>query len=353
MKGERAGHLSAYLLCACLLLSLLSGCGKNGNDRNDDGRGDIVEDQTPATVETINAEDFYGCWEYTDTDAWLYFYGDGTYERLTEDSVEESGAYYMEDGELCLEDSGLRFALDGEGGMVSSDGETLFLSELPEAFQEGRGDYFEPEPVAYFEERGYSFDLEMDEGRFPLENAARYYYSDGSYYTTVYAEWGLKKISDTVVSDQYREIVFRASCYFPHSSNPGLSGNYIVGCTSQLFDYYTGECLPMASIHGDSSAEENIYSYTLNINGEEVRIDYMKSVSWEEHVGDCRSIAHQTATVRMPVDYDGLVFCASPSPYTYEECMASDREGEGYFTGLALEERIGIDEDNALFCRIW
>lgn len=83
-----------------------------------------------------------------------------------------------------------------------------------------------------------------------------------------------------------------------------------------LFDYYTGECLPMANIHGDSSAEENTYSYTLNINGEEVRLDYMNSASWEEHVGDCRSIAHQTVTVRMP---GGLrrsgILCVSQSVY--------------------------------------
>ncbi len=353
-------RLCALLLSFAMLLSLLSGCG--GKESEEDGRGDVIseeQDSDPGdgrgdaiseeqgsdpgdTLDEpeVNFEDFFGCWEYWDYDIWLYVYGDGTYEMYHENGDCTAGSYTPEGTEIVL-DSGERFALNEEGGLIDEDGNTLFPAELPDFT-----------PVAYFEERGYSFDLEMDEGRFPLEDAARYYYSDGSYYTTVYAEWGLKKISDTVVSDQYREIVFQASCYFPHSSNPGLSGSYIVGCTSQLFDYYTGECLPIASIHGDSSAEENTYSYTLNINGEEVRIDYMKSVSWEDYVGDCRSIAHQTITVRMPVDYDGLVFCASPSPYTYEECMASDLEAEGYFTGLTLEERIGIDEDNALFCRI-
>lgn len=116
--------------------------------------------------------------------------------------------------------------------------------------------------------------------------------------------------------------------------------------------YYTGEWLPISNTLGDASEDENTCSYALNIDGEEVRLDYMMSVYWEKDVGDCARIAHHTYTVRMPADYDGLVFCASPSPYTYEECMASDREGEGYFTGLTLEERIGIDEDNALFCRI-
>ena len=162
----------------------------------------------------------------------------------------------------------------------------------------------------------------------------------------------MSMISDNIVNDQYREVTFRASCYFPYSSNPGLSGQHTVGCTSELFDYYTGEWLPMTSVTGDSSAEENTYSYTLNINGEDVRLDYMKSIYWEDNVGDCSSIVHITITVRMPADYDGLVFCASPGPYTYEELTAHLHEGEGYVIGMTLEERTGIDEDNALFCRI-
>lgn len=108
----------------------------------------------------------------------------------------------------------------------------------------------------------------------------------------------------------------------------------------------------MTSVYGESSAEENTYSYTLNIDGQDVRLDYMKSTTWEDNVGDCSTIIHETITVRMPADYDGLVFCASPSPYTYEELTAHLHEGEGYVTGMTLDQRVGIDEDNALFCRI-
>lgn len=39
--------------------------------------------------------------------------------------------------------------------------------------------------------------------------------------------------------------------------------------------------------------------------------------------------------------------------WPYEELTAQMHEGEGYVTGVTLEERTGIDEDNALFCRIW
>ena len=338
MKGKRARHLLTYLLYACLLVSLLSGCGSNDSDN--DGRGDIVEDQTPATVETVNAEDFYGCWKYTDLEDWVYIYGDGTYEWFEEDGSSEVGTYQMDGGELVMDD-GLRYTLDGDGRLIDEPRDTLSPTE-PRRFT----------PVAYFEERGYSFDLEMDIGRLPLENAVRYYYTDGSYYTTTYGEWALSMISDDVVNDQYREVTFRASCYFTNSSAPAQSNQYYAGCSPEIFDYYTGEWLPISNTLGDASEDENTCSYALNIDGEEVRLDYMMSVYWEKDVGDCARIAHHTYTVRMPADYDGLVFCASPSPYNFEEFQTFQHEREGYVTGVTLEKCTGIDEDNALFCRI-
>ena len=209
-------RLCALLLSFAMLLSLLSGCGEKESE--EDGRGDVISEEQGSDPEDtldepeVNFEDFFGCWEYWDYDIWLYVYGDGTYEMYNENGDCTAGSYTPEGTEIVL-DSGERFALDGEGGLIDEDGDTLYPAELPDFT-----------PVAYFEEGGYSFDLEMDEGRFPLENAARYFYSDGSYYTTAYGEWALRMISDNVVNDQYREITFQASCYFPKSSNPGLSG---------------------------------------------------------------------------------------------------------------------------------
>lgn len=337
-------RLCALLLSFAMLLTLLAGCG--GKESEEDSRRDVIsEEQGSDPGDTldepeVNFEDFFGCWEYWDYDIWLYVYGDGTYEMYNENGDCTAGSYTPEGTEIVL-DSGERFALDGEGGLIDEDGDTLFPTELPDFT-----------PVAYFEDGGYSFDLAMDEGRFPLENATRYYYKDGSYYKTTYGEWALSMISDNVVNDQYREVTFRASCYFPEEYDPELSESHVFGCTSDLFDYYTGEWLPM-NITGESSAEENTCSYTLNIDGEDVRLDYMKALSSEKDVGDCSRIIHLTFTVRMPADYDGLVFCASPSPYTFEEMTENTLQGEGYVAGVTLEERIGIDEDNALFCRIW
>lgn len=36
-------------------------------------------------------------------------------------------------------------------------------------------------------------------------------------------------ISDNVVNDQYREVTFRANCYFPEEYDPELSESYVFG----------------------------------------------------------------------------------------------------------------------------
>ena len=74
---------------------------------------------------TVSSDDFVGCWEYTDTYTWVYIYGDGTYEWYDSEGLEVMGNYYMFGDELCLEDSGMSFTLDGSGGLVDAFGDTL------------------------------------------------------------------------------------------------------------------------------------------------------------------------------------------------------------------------------------
>lgn len=103
--------LSVLAVCLALLLGLLAGCGG----------GDDAE---------VTAEDFYGCWEYADYDLWLVVYEDEAYDWISPTDA-SSGTYTVEEGKLVL-DNGMRYTPDGAGGLVDSDGDTLFASRLPD-----------------------------------------------------------------------------------------------------------------------------------------------------------------------------------------------------------------------------
>ena len=68
------------------------------------GRGDYFPDDGESSV---NAEDFFGVWEYVNTDVWLYIHGDGTYEFYNTEGLADAGTYYM-DGETLHLSSGIR-----------------------------------------------------------------------------------------------------------------------------------------------------------------------------------------------------------------------------------------------------
>ena len=82
------------------------------------------------TTASGTVSDFVGCWEYEDYYVWVDIREDGTYEWVDGDNV-GSGSYTIEGDELVL-DNGLRFAPDGSGGLIDSEGDTLFPSELPD-----------------------------------------------------------------------------------------------------------------------------------------------------------------------------------------------------------------------------
>ena len=117
--------LLALLLAGAMSASLLAGCGggsESESEGEEDGRGDVIESDPGDTLDEpeVNFEDFFGCWEYADYDVWLYVYGDGTYEMYNADGDSTSGSYAPEGTEIVL-DSGERFALDEEGGLIDGD----------------------------------------------------------------------------------------------------------------------------------------------------------------------------------------------------------------------------------------
>ena len=98
--------------------------GDEGGNDEDDG-GDAVENVG------VDPAEFYGCWEYEDYDVWVDILTDGTYQWMNGYEL-TSGSYTIEEDELVL-DSGLRFSLDESGGLIDSDGDTLFPSTWPDS----------------------------------------------------------------------------------------------------------------------------------------------------------------------------------------------------------------------------
>lgn len=88
-------------------------------------------------VSQITIADFVGCWEYTAYDNWICIFGEGsstgTYDWYQIDGLESSGSCYMDGETLYLEGINLALTLDGEGGLIDSDGDTLFASQLPDS----------------------------------------------------------------------------------------------------------------------------------------------------------------------------------------------------------------------------
>lgn len=88
-------------------------------------RSHILDDQRS---NSLDPAEFYGRWEYQDYYVWVDIRDDGTYEWVDGDNA-SSGSYTMDGDELVL-DSGMRLAPDGAGGLIDSDGDALFRSEL-------------------------------------------------------------------------------------------------------------------------------------------------------------------------------------------------------------------------------
>ena len=90
-------------------------------------RSHILDDQRS---NSLDPAEFYGRWEYQDYYVWVDIRDDGTYEWVDGDNA-SSGSYTIDGDELVL-DSGMRLAPDGAGGLIDSDGDALFRSELPD-----------------------------------------------------------------------------------------------------------------------------------------------------------------------------------------------------------------------------
>lgn len=92
------------------------------------------EDQSGGAVDF---EDFIGCWEYDDADIgiWIDIREDWTY--IWHWGTGSSSGECQLEGEELVTDNGRRYTLDGMGGLVDDEGDTLSPSQLPDSGSNG------------------------------------------------------------------------------------------------------------------------------------------------------------------------------------------------------------------------
>ena len=283
--------LLALLLAA--MLPVFVGCGCNSESSEADGRGDVVSEE-PA----VNAEDFYGCWEYTDFDLWLYIYGDGTYEWFEADGTSTVGSYVMEDDALVLEDSDLSLTLGEEGFLVDSDGDQLFVSEL--------SDFTPP----YFEDNELAVNYQLGQGEVVHPNTGYYYAADtdGEGYGVCQTTCAVNLVSTEDLGNGYVRKTITVSNGMK-SEDIAYSGRVTVGYQSQFYDWYTGVLLPQ----NDNFGVEDDWTYVFPVGEDEVEVMVEHSGEWLDKDGYF-VWGVETYVVTMPDWYDGLVLTIPALP---------------------------------------
>lgn len=337
--------LLALLLCLAMLASLLAGCGGEKKETAEDGRGDVIkEEPAPTSEETlpsepeVNFEDFYGCWEYWDYDIWLYVYGDGTYEMYNEDGDCTAGSYTPEGTEIVL-DSGERFALDGDGGLIDGEGDGLFASELPDLT-----------PAYYFDEYEIDIDYTLGQGDVTLEDGAYYYEmnTDGNHYSIAPLICSLDLESDEDLGSGYVQRTLSFYRGFSEENIPTLAYGATMGSSFLFYDYYTGFLLPDNDYFADGDGS---YYYEFDTPEGLVELAISVSSDWRDDVEGYHYIRVDTITIAAPDWYDGLVMVFPTQPDTWEESKANNElfsELDDYYPALDLP----WDLDSSMNCLV-
>lgn len=321
-----------------VLLFSITGCNSADNEQ-DHGSAVIQEDA------------IIGEWVYTDDTLIYHFDGEGNYALA--DSVDIFYGSYSFDGKAILLD-------DGSGVIQSgyfdfSDGGHLHLDGMDGSFfyvgESSLSDSLKDKP--YFEEMGIVTDFMPGEGQCTLDNGGVYYYEDGSGYTRVSVEYAIDITEDLDMGDGYREVNLTVKTYFLSKDVP-LVGSFIFSRVWDFVDYYTGYILPSNDAFEESHIGDNIHTFSFPFQGEEIEITITQNdTTYDYNIGDSYVISTNYFMVRMPVEYDGLVYCAECFPGTFEAMNAMIKESKSITELQELNDYFYFDPYTGLFCRIY
>lgn len=287
--------------------------------------------------------DVTGFWDYADYDAWLVLKDDATWaiyngdaglvaEGYQSDSLTQLDLYddnhelydilYVTDMEnLPLGEGILRSDNMGllyfQGGL--DDPEYAFLLDAPQE--------------AWFEQLGYGVNYALGDGAVKVNDAAFAYSDDSGDYGTFPATVSLELLSYNDTRDGYVEIELAETIFLDAAEYPSFTFlyNYVLGMEHGLFDYYTGYQLQGHLVQGDSSRGENHAYYEYESLGRTICVDYNYSTNWQP-LNDNSYLYESVIFVRMPADYDGILYGLVDSYPDYDTYIGRGDPGDSFVT---------------------
>ncbi len=221
--------------------------------------------------------------------------------------------------------------------------EILKITDFDGIFKKNTVKIDTPAQTSYFDELNLSAIGIINGGKYEFEDSGVYFNEDGSFYHPVKTLNEVVILNDIETSDGYREITFTASSYFLASDTPDFEGEINLSSPFGFIDYYTGFILPVAGFN----------EITIPFNNEEIVITISSNVRNEfPETGEYVHIKHQDLFVRIPKDYDGLVYCVGKVPITYE--LTNLKEPELDENGDTILDRYSYEDvKTALFFRVY
>ncbi len=294
--------------------------------------------------------DLEGVWDSPADEAYVLFYGDLTWDIVSyEGEITASGNYDFLGREIIMYIDGEALSLrwSGDTELTGEDGSLSYVCSFDSPVYEELRALVASGSVC-FEAKGYDINYEADSGGVYLPDMMAAYTEDGSFYETLPITMGVIIDSVTDSGDGFVEIVFTENVLLSAADYPSemLTNNSSLSVTTVLCDYYTGYWLTEGSTTGNSSRGDNYYYYEYESQGRTVSVEYSYSTEWMPGLGGDFILSKQYS-VRMPADYDGLVFVHAgchPDYESYAAGLQSEPAGLGTVDDVRLE--------TALICRI-
>ncbi len=227
----------------------------------------------------------------------------------------------MRDGDICI------LSFDDDFNFVAVIGDASFIGQCSIDFE---GD---DEEIAYFDEMGYELNYEINEGSVEMTNGAYAFTPNGEYYCTIPATIWIERESYDDTQDGYIETTFTKtvyldSFYFPSFIKEGMFDSLSI--TTRLYDYYTGYWLADGNTIGDSKRGDNHYYYEYESQGRTICVDYNYSTDWTKEE-DGSYILKMQSFIRMPEDYDGIIYASLAAYPDYAAYLEGHSQPEGNY----------------------